>query len=146
MWDARSRALAGRPREAWGSVVQLEPGTWLTLANFGLPQPAPQPTQWVAEIRPTTWSETFPIGVTVDSETWSGTKTTFTTSTFPAGGSRSGNARRQLRPSTNPEWWSQDVGSHHFTGKNAALGKALQVDQNGRSLQQRSRLLRRDLG
>lgn len=122
------RALAGRPREARGSVVQLEPGTQY-IVQFGLPQPAPQPTQWVAEIRPTTWSETFPIGVRADSETWSGTKTTFTTSTFPAGGSRSGNARRHILL-INQSGTASGYRLYDFTGKNA-VGKPLQVDQNG---------------
>ena len=127
MWyDAR--ALAGRPREARGSVVQLEPGTQY-IVQFGLPQPAPQPDAVGCRNPADDVVRDVPDRRQSGQRDLSGTKTTFTTSTFPAGGSRSGNARRHILL-INQSGTASGYRLYDFTGKNA-VGKPLQVDQNG---------------
>lgn len=129
MWyDAR--ALAGRPKEARGSIVMLEPNTQY-IVQLGLPpSTAGGSITWVAEVRPTTWSEDFPIASRADDLTWSGTRgpaaADFSTSNYPAGGTRTGSRRHLLHVTRGG---SQQTGYvlYDFTGLNA-IGKALQQD------------------
>jgi len=125
-----NRALGGRPQEARGSIVELDPNTQY-IVQLGLP---PTTTggnvTWVAEVRPTTWPDPFPTVNAPANQTWSNTRTMAdsTTSTYPG----STTQRRHILHVTQSGNASGYV-LYDFTGKNA-VGNVQQFNpSNGRT-------------
>jgi len=136
------RPAPGRPAEARGSVVQLEQGTpyvvkFGTLINPAGSKDDPNNIQWVAKIHATTWTGTdaFPIASRADDLTWKGTRgpaaVDFSSSNYPAGGSRTGTRRHLLHVTRSGSAQTGYV-LYDFTGLNAFGNSKTEPRQAGK--------------